>query len=45
MGDAVELLGDTMMLGDVAETWGTNAYEVLTGLSPRIPRRYTDAAA
>ncbi len=45
MGDAVELLGDTMKLRDVAAAWGTNEYELLTGFSPRIPRRYTDAAA
>jgi len=44
-GDAVELLGDSVPVSDVAEAWGTNAYEVLTGFSPRIPRRYTDAGA
>jgi alanine racemase len=45
IGDMVELLGDTMALRDVAAAWGTNEYEVLTGLSARIPRRYTDSAA
>jgi alanine racemase len=44
-GDAIELLGDSVPVSDVAEAWGTNAYEVLTGFSPRIPRRYTDAGA
>jgi alanine racemase len=44
-GDSVELLGDTMALRDIAATWGTNEYEVLTGLAHRIPRHYTDSAA
>ena len=45
IGDSVEVLGDTMALRDVAVAWGTNEYELLTGFSGRIPRRYTDAAA
>jgi alanine racemase len=45
IGDTVELLGDTMALRDVAAAWSTNEYEVLTGFSSRIPRRYTDSAA
>ncbi|HWY61308.1 MAG TPA: alanine racemase [Rhizomicrobium sp.] len=43
-GDAAELLGDTISLAEAAENSGTNEYEILTGLSPRIPRRYTDDA-
>jgi alanine racemase len=45
IGDTVELLGDTMALRDVAASFGTNEYELLTGFSHRIARRYTDAAA
>jgi alanine racemase len=45
MGDEIELLGDQMPVRDVASAWGTNAYEILTGIGPRVPRRYTDAAA
>ena len=44
-GDEVELLGDTVTLAQVADAAGTNEYEILTRLSPRIPRRYTDASA
>jgi len=43
-GDAAELLGDSISLAEVAENSATNEYEILTGLSPRIPRRYTDDA-
>ena len=43
VGDTVEFLGDTMLLDDVAETAGTNAYEILTGLGRRLPRHYRDA--
>jgi alanine racemase len=43
-GDEVELLGDTITLADAAEAAGTNEYEILTRLSPRVPRLYTDAA-
>ena len=45
IGDTVELLGDTMALRDVAASFSTNEYELLTGFSSRIPRHYTDAAA
>ena len=41
-GDAAELLGDTITLAEVAEFSATNAYEILTKLSPNIPRHYTD---
>jgi alanine racemase len=40
LGDEVEFLGDTVLLDDVAEAAGTNAYEILTGLSRRLPRHY-----
>ncbi|HWX89453.1 MAG TPA: alanine racemase [Rhizomicrobium sp.] len=38
-GDAVELLGDTVSLGEVAALAGTNEYEILTRLR-RAPRIY-----
>jgi alanine racemase len=43
-GDEAELMGDTVTLADVANAAGTNEYEILTRLSSRVPRRYTDAA-
>jgi alanine racemase len=43
-GDEAELLGDGVSLAEVAEAAGTNEYEILTRLSHRVPRRYTDAA-
>jgi alanine racemase len=39
IGADVELLGDTISLGEVAERAGTNEYEILTRLR-RVPRRY-----
>jgi alanine racemase len=39
VGDEVELLGDAMSLGEVAQTAGTNEYEILTRLR-RVPRAY-----
>jgi alanine racemase len=45
VGDEVELLGDTILLDDVAAAAGTCAYEILTGLGRRLPRVYADRAA
>jgi alanine racemase len=42
VGDSVELLGDTITLRDAANAAGTNEYEILTGLSRRVPRHYQD---
>jgi alanine racemase len=39
IGADVELLGDTISLGEVAEAAGTNEYEILTRLR-RVPRKY-----
>jgi alanine racemase len=39
VGDQAELLGDTMTLGEVAKTAGTNEYEILTRLR-RVPKVY-----
>jgi alanine racemase len=44
IGDDVELLGDTMRLGEVAAMAGTNEYEILTRLR-RVPRIYEGAPA
>lgn len=38
VGDRVELLGRHVTLESVAAACGTISYEVLTGLSPRLPR-------
>jgi alanine racemase len=43
VGDAVEFLGDRMMLEEVAALAGTNAYEMLTGL--RVPRHYIEGTS
>lgn len=42
-GDEVELLGDTITLGEVAQSAGTNEYEILTRLR-RTPRVYQKAS-
>jgi alanine racemase len=39
VGEAVEVMGDTISLGEVARRAGTNEYEILTRLR-RVPRRY-----
>jgi alanine racemase len=38
-GDTVELMGDSISLGEVAERAGTNEYEILTRLR-RVPKTY-----
>ncbi len=40
-GDWLELLGPRCPPEDLAAACGTNAYEILTGLSPRIARTYS----
>ena len=40
VGDEAEILGDTLSLTEVADTAGTNEYEILTRLKMRVPRRY-----
>ena len=44
VGDAVELLGDHVGLGEVSALAGTNEYEILTRLR-RVPKVYTGAQA
>ena len=39
VGEAVEVMGDTISLGEVARRAGTNEYEILTRLR-RVPRSY-----
>ena len=40
-----EFFGDAIPLEEVAATAGTAAYEILTAVAPRVPRRYTGASA
>jgi alanine racemase len=44
IGQEIELLGDSIPLGEVAELAGTNEYEILTRLR-RVPRVYMQASA
>jgi alanine racemase len=43
-GDYVELLGPTVLLDEVAAAADTISYEILTGLGPRVARRYLGQA-
>lgn len=40
-----EFFGDTISLEEVAEAGGTAAYEILTSITPRVPRHYQEDAA
>ena len=40
--DEVELWGDTLSVDEVARASGTLAYELLVGITPRVPMRYLD---
>ncbi|MDE2008208.1 MAG: alanine racemase [Rhodospirillales bacterium] len=42
-GDWLDLIGPGQSVDDVADAAGTNGYEVLTGLGPRIARAYLPA--
>ena len=44
-GQAVEFFGDTIALEDLAAAAGTANYEILTSLSPRVPRRHIEEGA
>ena len=39
-GDPVEVFGPNRLIDDAAGAAGTIAYELLTGIMPRVPRRY-----
>ncbi len=39
-GDEVLLLGDGLTADDLAGAGDTISYEILTGISPRVPRKY-----
>lgn len=41
VGDRVELWGESISVNDVAAAAGTIGYELLTGVSSRVPRIYT----
>ena len=43
VGDAAELFGPALSVDEAAAGWGTISYELLTGLSRRIPRIYRSA--
>jgi alanine racemase len=40
VGDYIELLGSAVPLDDLAAAANTIGYEILTGLGPRLARRY-----
>lgn len=40
VGDEVELMGEHILVSDIAQTIGTIPYEVLTGISQRVKRVY-----
>jgi alanine racemase len=40
VGDEVILLGQGITAEDLAQWMGTNEYEVMTNISPRVPRLY-----
>ena len=40
-GDEVTVFGDAPTAWDLAEWAGTNAWQILTGVGSRVPRRYT----
>lgn len=42
-GDEITVFGDAPTAWDLAGWAGTNAWQVLTGVGPRVPRRYTGA--
>ena len=40
--DKVEIFGDTISVRSVANNMHSNAYHVLTGVTSRVPRVYSD---
>ena len=43
-GDEVTVFGEAPTAWDLAEWAGTNAWEILTSVGPRVPRRHTDGS-
>ncbi|MBX4158669.1 alanine racemase, partial [Lactiplantibacillus plantarum] len=41
LGDPVELFGPNRLLDDAAAAAGTISYELLTSITPRVPRAYS----
>jgi len=39
-GDRVEIFGDQLSINKMARRGGTISYEILTGISQRVPRIY-----
>jgi alanine racemase len=42
VGDDAELFGPGLPVDEAAAAWGTISYELLTGLSRRVPRVYME---
>lgn len=42
IGDEVEIFGDAQSIDVLAQAAGTISYELLTAVSPRVPRVYLD---
>ncbi len=40
VGDEVTVFGDAPSAWDMADWAGTNAWQILTGVGARVPRRY-----
>jgi alanine racemase len=45
VGDDAELFGPSLPVDEAAAQWGTISYELLTGLSRRVPRVYEGGAS
>ena len=46
VGDVVTILGrqngEVISADDIAERWGTNAYDVVANIAPRVPRKFIE---
>ncbi|RZJ95579.1 MAG: alanine racemase, partial [Brevundimonas sp.] len=40
VGDGIELFGPNRLIDDAAADAGTISYELITSITPRVPRRY-----
>ena len=45
VGDLAKVFGASVTLDDLAVAAGTNTYEILTGLTARVPRHYSNEGA
>ena len=44
LGDRAELWGKSVSVNEVAECVGTISYELMTSITPRVPKHYTSGA-